>query len=118
MRNTTRRRLTSHTMSSESATTPFDDPRFAPLVARTRLVEERYKEIEAAGPSLQPLSDEQIAEMNKSLGFRPEADNYKGQDYRPYCIRGHCEFSPRMYRIPDGFRCWSCGNQWIINTEE
>ena len=93
------------------------DPRIAPLVARGRLIETHYKSLEAEDPTLQPLSDEQIAAMNKHLHFEPGADNYKGQDYRPYCIRKGCEYMPRMFRITDGFRCWSCGNEWILKPE-
>lgn len=96
----------------------MSNPRLAPLLARARLVEERYKELEADDPDLQPLSDDRIAAMNKHLGFTPGASNYKGQDYRPYCIQDGCGYMPRMYRIADGFRCWSCGHKWIIKPEK
>jgi len=94
------------------------DPRFALLLARARLVEGYYKTLEEADPTLQPLREEQIATMNERLGFKAGDDNYKGQDYRPYCIREKCDYMPRMYRIADGFRCWSCGNRWILKPSQ
>lgn len=86
----------------------------AVFLARHRLVEEHYKELEEIDPPA-PLTDGQIAEMNRSLGFKPGATNYKGQDYRPYCVRQRCEFMPRMYRVEDGFRCWCCGGHWDLS---
>lgn len=92
----------------------IDTPFGQHLLARTEMVEGLYKRMELELPA-PPLTDVQIGWMNDSLGFKAGASNYKGHDYRPYCVRENCEYMPRMMRIKDGFSCWSCRSQWILN---
>lgn len=81
---------------------------------RNDMVENLYKKMEEHLPC-EPLSDELLAAMNKSLGFPPEGDRAKDRDYRPYCVREGCEYMPRMMRVREGFMCWSCKGKWDLN---
>jgi len=87
---------------------------FAQLQARNDMVETLYKNMEAHLPC-DPLTDEQLAAMNWSMGFPTEGPHAKDRDYRPYCCREGCEYNPRMMRIRDGFHCWSCKGKWDLN---
>lgn len=55
----------------------------------------------------EPMTDEQLAEMNAALGLT------KDKSYRPYCLR--CNLGPRVALKADGFECWHCGNRFGFN---
>jgi hypothetical protein len=82
------------------------------MLARNDMVENLYKKMEEHLPC-EPMSDEMLAAMNASLGFKGEAA--KTRDYRPYCVRQGCEYMPRMMRVKEGFMCWSCQNRWNLS---
>jgi len=68
------------------------------------MVETFYKRMEEQHP-VPRMTDDQVAIMNHALGHPKDAD------YRPYCLGKGCKQMPRMYRILDGFKCWSCQNE-------
>jgi hypothetical protein len=90
---------------------PSCSPELERLMARNDMIENLYKKMEDSLPC-QPMSDEMLARMCESLGLE------KGRDYRPYCVRQGCEYMPRMFRVKEGFRCWSCNNVWDLTNKE
>lgn len=81
-----------------------NSPLFLQLQARFELTERMYLKLEEILP-VPRMTDEQVTEMNAALGLPKDAD------YRPYCCRNGCKDMPRMFRIAEGFRCWSCHNE-------
>lgn len=87
---------------------------FESMIRRNDLVENFYKKMEENLPC-DPMSDEMLTAMNTSLGFKgPHA---KDRTYRPYCVRRECKMMPRMMRVKEGFRCWSCHNVWDLTVK-
>ena len=84
------------------------------MMARHDMTENLYKKMEEHLPC-DPMSDEMLAAMNKSLGL--SGDAAKTRDYRPYCVRDGCKDWPRMMRVKEGFRCWSCHGIWDLSSE-
>lgn len=96
------------------STLDLNNPVIAACIVRGELSETLYRRLEEALPCA-PLTDEQLARMNKSLGFA--GTGAKGHDYRPYCCRDGCDYMPRMMRIPNGFQCWDCKGIWDLTKE-
>ncbi len=82
---------------------------------RLERVEHLYKKMEEHCPC-DPLTDEQLAEVNRALGFPVIGPHAKTRDYRPYCVRPGCPDMPRMMRIQGGFKCWSCLGEWKLKS--
>lgn len=78
-------------------------PLVASTIARLEMSETFYRQLEEMFPGA-PMTDEQVATMNHNLGHPKDAS------YRPYCTRNGCRDMPRMYRVEQGFKCWSCQN--------
>lgn len=77
----------------------------ASAVARVEMNETWYRKLEEMFP-VAPMTPEQVDVMNRSLGPGMSKD----AAYRPYCVHDGCRDMPRMFRIDQGFKCWSCQN--------
>lgn len=95
------------------ATTAPVSPALELLLARHDMTENLFRRMEEELPC-EPMDDAMLARMNQSLGF--SGAHAKDRDYRPYCVRQHCEYMPRMFRVAEGFRCWSCNNVWDLRA--
>lgn len=73
--------------------------------------ESKYKVLEELSP-VPEMTPAQLEELNAALKVSP-----KGVDYRPYCLHANCKVMPRMYRIANGFKCWSCNNEIGFNLK-
>lgn len=92
------------------------DRHIALMEIRLDRVENLYKKMEEHCPC-DPLTDAQMEEVNRHLGFPTMGPHAKTRDYRPYCIQNGCRDMPRMMRIRDGFKCWSCFHEWKLKSK-
>lgn len=83
------------------------------MLARHDLTENLCWTLEEELPC-EPMDEAMLARMNQALGF--SGLHAKPRGYRPYCVREGCEYMPRMFRVAEGFRCWSCNNVWDLRS--
>lgn len=106
--------MTPKLLTRENLDAITTDPAMRRLIVEGDMNEHLYLKMEGHLPC-PPMSDEMLARMNKAMNFEHAP---KDRDYRPYCLAEGCKRMPRMMRVKEGFKCWSCFSVWDLRSDE